>query len=174
MIRAFALVIAINEVWFFTYSSSRLSSLQYCHAPLYGCLKDADRMCSFLKRKYGSSLILKVLKDSEATKDEILKALKEHFLNNNQISRGDAMIIYFAGHGSQIQIQTQKIEVLCPFDYDHTKDVTGIKDIDFRRRLEELAETKGDNIVEILFMLILSTHAFLDGYPRLLSLRGSD
>ena len=118
-------------------------------------------------------MILKVLKNSKATKDGILKALKEHFLVNNQINRGDAMIIYFAGHGSQIQ--TPKIEVLCPFDYDHTKDVfTGIKDIDFRGHLEELAKTKGDNIVKILFMLTVSTHAFLDGYPRLLSLRGSD
>lgn len=101
-----------------------------------------------------------ILTDAQATKRAIEDKFMDHLVNNPTIERGDAILIYFAGHGSSLPSPRgwysdgmKDVEVLCPYDHD-TKNtegrVAGISDRSFHAMLKDLAETKGDNITVIL------------------------
>ncbi|KAG6866757.1 hypothetical protein C0991_011416 [Blastosporella zonata] len=79
------------------------------------------------------------------------------------IEKGDAIVVYFAGHGSSIlgprdwfeegvYIANRRVEVLCPYDHDMTQGggrIAGISDRSMHALLNELAQSKGDNITFI-------------------------
>lgn len=85
----------------------------------------------------------------------------EHLVNNPVIEKGDAILVYFAGHGGSIPSPRgwysdggmHNVEVLCPHDHD-TKGpegrVAGISDRSFHAMLKDLAEAKGNNITVVL------------------------
>ena len=101
------------------------------------------------------------LLDSQATKRNIEERFMSHLVNNSAIEPGDAIIVYFAGHGSSIRAPPgwfdrgrSDVSVLCTYDYD-TKPpkgptVAGISDRSLHAMLQELARVKGDNITLIL------------------------
>ncbi|HMQ47204.1 MAG TPA: caspase family protein [Saprospiraceae bacterium] len=60
---------------------------------------DANKMESFLKKQLGSSLKLKKLTDSQATRNGIIHGFK-HF---KSAGSSDICLLYFSGHGSQVE-----------------------------------------------------------------------
>ncbi|KAI0368345.1 hypothetical protein BV20DRAFT_470720 [Pilatotrama ljubarskyi] len=101
------------------------------------------------------------LLDSQATKRTIEDKFMSHLVNNPLIEPGDALIVYFAGHGSSIRAPPGwfdqgrgDVPVLCPYDYDikhRTRHVNaGISDRSLHAMLQDLAQVKGDNVTLIL------------------------
>lgn len=100
-----------------------------------------------------------LLTDAQATKHAIEDKFQNHLLNNPAIEKGDAMLIYFAGHGGSMPSPRgwyndgmKEVEVLCPYDHDcKTPEgrVAGISDRSFHAMLRDLADAKGDNITVI-------------------------
>lgn len=63
--------------------------------PLKGCKKDVERVGNFIRRFY-SDYKIQVLEDSDATRSNIINAIRSH-LGNAQ--RDDIALLYYAGHG---------------------------------------------------------------------------
>lgn len=97
------------------------------------------------------------LADEKATQQEILKQFDQFLTKNADIQRDDAIVFYFAGHGSQPYApqgwltESNKIETLCPHDVqtigDDGKEVWGISDRAIDCLMRRLAFEKTDNIV---------------------------
>jgi hypothetical protein len=102
--------------------------------------------------------------NEQATLHSIQTALHSHLLNNHNIEKGDAMLIYFAGHGSSVKTPddwiedgvvdaTARVEVLCPFDHEtRTNDgrVAGISARAMHAFLRQLSSRKGNNTTLII------------------------
>lgn len=98
------------------------------------------------------------LLDKHATRENIEKSFLRHLVHNENIQRGDAIVIYFAGHGSTVPAPASwfhegsvggTAEVLCSYDFGQ-RGVVGISDRSLQSMLEELSAAKGDNIAVIL------------------------
>jgi hypothetical protein len=94
-----------------------------------------------------------------ATRSAILDAFQKHFTTNTEVDEGDAIILFYAGHGSRVTVPDGwaatdgMIETLCPYD-ERTKDangeeIYGIPDRTINVMLRDLAAKKGNNIVRI-------------------------
>jgi len=99
-----------------------------------------------------------MLADGDATRQAIIQALQDHFVNNDRIDRGDAMLFYFAGHGSQCDAPAGwttddgNVETISPHDESNNPDsnVCGIPDRTLFALLHQTAEARGNNITTIL------------------------
>ncbi|KAG6831837.1 hypothetical protein H0H87_003756 [Tephrocybe sp. NHM501043] len=150
--RLFALIIGIDR-----YQSGSIWNLS-------SCVEDAKRIRRFLidALKVPRDQI-SLLLDHRATKKAIEDAFMAHLVNNPAIEKGDAIIVYFAGHGSSIVAPKEwfeggtysanrTVEVLCSCDHDTTQSdvrIAGISDRSLHAMLSELAQTKGNNITFI-------------------------
>ncbi|KAJ7103932.1 hypothetical protein C8R44DRAFT_715987 [Mycena epipterygia] len=126
---------------------------------LSGCLNDAESMKSCLRSILGpaSPTTICCLTNSGATRSAILSAFHNHLINNANIQRGDAIIIYYAGHGSRVeapadwQVPGGMVETLCPSDQGlldaQRRTIPGIPDVTINALLRTLARAKGNNIV---------------------------
>ncbi|KIK91180.1 hypothetical protein PAXRUDRAFT_150073 [Paxillus rubicundulus Ve08.2h10] len=147
--RVFALLIGIDD-----YKSGRIWNLE-------ACADDARRMKQWLVQDlHVPSSNVAVLLNRQATKRHIEDTFMTHLVNNPDISQGDALLLYFAGHGSSMSAprdwcegKPRYVQVLCPYDHD-TKGpegrVAGISDRSLFAMLGELSAVKGDNITLIL------------------------
>ncbi|KAG6914882.1 hypothetical protein DXG01_014761 [Tephrocybe rancida] len=129
---------------------------------LLGAVKDALTVKEFLISKFGiSEHRIVVLLDKEATRKNILKALRRLALNR-AISNRDPILVYFAGHGSEVQPpifnwptsnSNRKIQMLLPHDFvsEGTRhdQGQGIFDITLSQILSDIATNKSDNITVI-------------------------
>ncbi|KAH8817924.1 caspase domain-containing protein [Flagelloscypha sp. PMI_526] len=129
---------------------------------LTGCAADARDIVSYLTCNLSvpSDSITTIL-DAEANRVNILQKI-EALANNNTITKGSPILIYFAGHGAKapapkdwiVGRKDNQIEMLCPWDFNpapnSTENEQGIPDITFLSVLENLAEKKGNNITVIL------------------------
>ncbi|KAF7345758.1 hypothetical protein MVEN_01596300 [Mycena venus] len=143
----FLLSIAINE-----YSGEMPN--------LAGCLNDAEDFKSCLDEILGEtpSFAVRSLTNSRATRSAILAAFGDHLIRNSDIQRGDPIIIYYAGHGSQATAPAawhapeDKVETLCPADQgmrdpqNPNRAIPGIPDVTINALLSLLAREKGTNI----------------------------
>lgn len=142
----------------------RYKSSEFGH--LSGCKNDGKRFIKFLTGVLGvpaSQIVF--LADEEATEREILNQFDRFLINNADIQRDDAIIFFFAGHGSRLDAPpgwvtaSHKIEVLCPHDVQTTdadgKELHGISDRAIDALMRRLAFEKGDNIV-CLFPCLVS------------------
>ena len=139
--RLFALVIGINE-----YKELR--------PKLSGAVADANAIIEYLSSKTSASRIL-FLKDEQATRKLIIEAIKS--LNRSkEIEKNDPIVIYFAGHGGEAQIQGQEemTQMILPYDAsprtqnkDELPVIPGIPDFEIRKLLNDIALEKGNNIV---------------------------
>lgn len=149
--RIFSLIIGIDD-----YKSGHIWNL-------HACVEDAKRMKKWLLEEFSVPKDqICLLLDSRATRSNIENAFMEHLVNNSSIEPGDAIIIYFAGHGSsirapsewyKIEAETEMVEVLCPYDHDTKATqgrVAGISDRSFHAMIQDLASRKGNNITVIL------------------------
>jgi hypothetical protein len=77
---------------------------------LHGCVNDADAIEQLLSSElfgFPAQNILKLTSPSPdparlANRQNILRAFREHLLDNTGIQAGDIVVVYFSGHGSQI------------------------------------------------------------------------
>ncbi|CAL1706496.1 unnamed protein product [Somion occarium] len=101
-----------------------------------------------------------LLTDKQATQRNIEDNFMSHLVNNAAIEHGDAILVYFAGHGSSLRAprgwfghNSKTVEILCPYDHD-TKcpagRIAGISDRSLNAMMRDLAAAKGDNITLIL------------------------
>ncbi|KZT04119.1 uncharacterized protein LAESUDRAFT_629341, partial [Laetiporus sulphureus 93-53] len=127
----------------------------YLSNSLQGCVTDAKEMERFLKEKLhvpDSRLI--TLFDKQATGEAIPSTFRKHFIENENIRKGDVMIFYFAGHGTQEyapeewHIDGEIVECICPQDCDFDLQ-HGIPSVILNGLMRELADRKGDNITAI-------------------------
>ncbi|KAA1471784.1 hypothetical protein DENSPDRAFT_135841 [Dentipellis sp. KUC8613] len=147
--RLFALIIGIDQ-----YKSGDIWNLT-------SCVDDALN----IKRWLLSDLNVPrhqvcLLLDEKATKRTIEDKFVSHLVSNPAIQSGDAILIYFAGHGTSVAApdgwcknNALHTQILCPYDYD-TKGkggrVSGISDWSMHAMLHDLCQAKGDNITLLL------------------------
>ncbi|KZT03692.1 uncharacterized protein LAESUDRAFT_623760, partial [Laetiporus sulphureus 93-53] len=126
--------------------------------PLTGCMNDGNNFKEFLETTlHVAQTHIKYLVNHEATRESILSAFKEHLIENNAIWAGDAIIFFYAGHGSRVVAPPQWsfkqnfVEIIVPHDQGKTGGHTiyGIPDYTFSALMCELALKKGDNITAI-------------------------
>jgi Caspase domain len=147
--QAFALLIAINK-----YKNPEIRELS-------GCVNDCNKMRNYLTSRRGvpESHII-VLTNEAATRQAILSNFESHLVQNPRIKKGDAIIFYYAGHGSRVEAPSgwftgdNKMETICPYD-ERTRNSTdelihGIPDRTIDALFRRLASHKGDNIVRAL------------------------
>ena len=167
--RIFALIIGIDR-----YISVKKAILK-------GAARDARNMHLLLKANFGvPDDHICLLCDQYATRARIIEELKGLATNPN-IQRGDAIIIYFAGHGNRAsvppewQFGREEVKTICPVDEygSPDSDVHGIPDITINALLYKLSLAKGENIVGVIIgeYLLAPVQRSLnaDSYPRLLS-----
>ncbi|KAI8993906.1 caspase domain-containing protein [Trametes punicea] len=146
----FALIIGIDK-----YESGDIWNLRSAR-------KDARRFEQWLVRDLQVPCNqIRTLLDSQATKRNIEDTFMSHLVNNAAIEPGDALVVFFAGHGSSIRAPSGwfdqgrgDVPVLCPYDYDTKVSAgcvnAGISDRSLHAMLQDLAQVKGDNITLIL------------------------
>ncbi|KAF8545916.1 hypothetical protein OG21DRAFT_1384121, partial [Imleria badia] len=144
----FALVVAIDK-----YKSQMFSDLT-------GCKNDGERFIHFLTGVLGvpSSQIV-FLSDEEATERRISEQFEKFLIKNADIQRDDAIVFFFAGHGSRPDApegwltENNKIETLCSHDVqtigEDGEEIWGISDRAIDAWMRKLAFEKGDNIVAV-------------------------
>jgi hypothetical protein len=117
---------------------------------------------------------IKHLRDAEATRKAILSAFEEHFINNQKIRQNDAIIFYFAGHGSyeapaENSIAGHNMETICPYDDRADEGEHGIPDRTIASLMKRLASIKGNNIVG--FIITHLSHLLTIDFRRQYSIR---
>jgi hypothetical protein len=142
----FALIIGINK-----YKNQEIPELS-------GCVNDCNNILHFLT----SYLCVPqdhivVLTNEAATRHAILSSFENHLIQNSRIKKGDAMLFFYAGHGSRVEAPSGwlagdgMIETICPCDErmrGATDDfIHGIPDLTIDGLMRRLAFHKGDNIV---------------------------
>ncbi|KAL0577018.1 hypothetical protein V5O48_004952 [Marasmius crinis-equi] len=149
--RLFAVIVGIDQ-----YKSGDTWNLQ-------SCVDDAKRIRRWLRDELSVPREqISMLLDENATKQNIETELANHLLRNDAIERGDAILIYFACHGSSMRAPSEwtsskvgmpSVEILCPYDHD-TKHpdgrIAGISAPAIHAFLQQLASAKGDNITLML------------------------
>ena len=101
------------------------------------------------------------LRGGNATRFNIISALQS-LRSDVNIRYGDAIVIYYAGHGATAPPQTfspsntrigegAMIQMILPSDFSSGPLVYGILDRTIGTILENVASTKGDNIVSIVY-----------------------
>ena len=122
-----------------------------------GAIADADDMESYLTDtlKVPADQI-RILRNREATRSAIIKAFTD-LQNDSRIREGDAIVIFYAGHGGETKAPSgwesegNKTQYICPCDIKtkdkNGNDIHGIPDRTLASLLNKLAKAKGDNIV---------------------------
>ncbi|KAF9474968.1 hypothetical protein BDN70DRAFT_936259 [Pholiota conissans] len=128
---------------------------------LRGAVPDAYGFQSYLENVLGvphNQIVLLINED--ATRDAIVKTLR-NLREDPRIDRDDAILIYYAGHGIEIDPPPgwevgdpkAKIQAIVPYDCDIYKTngqrVAPIPDRSLEVLLSKIAEKKGDNITVI-------------------------
>jgi hypothetical protein len=157
--RLFGLIIGIDKYQSSSNQSGGIHNLR-------GCKADAQSMVDLLSRKFHirSSHFL-CLADERATRNAIMNGFQHHLIENNNIERGDAILVFYAGHGSRAaapkgwNADEKKVETICPYDertFDcDGKEIFGIPDRTIGGLLRKLCSSKGDNIVRMTCRFVL-------------------
>ncbi|KAF7376246.1 hypothetical protein MSAN_00039900 [Mycena sanguinolenta] len=144
----FAFIIGIDQ-----YLSSAISDLK-------GCVNDAQAVKAYLTNRFHiPEAQVAFLANQDATRENILETFKSHLIDNSLVEKGDAIIIYYAGHGSRAKAPSPwpstdgQVETLVPYDERaRTPDgavIHGIPDRTLNMLLSRLASAKGNNITVI-------------------------
>lgn len=137
---------------------------EYLHNPaiqnLRGAVHDARSVSDFLKASmHVPERQIEVILNEHATRSRIRKSI-EQLANNPNISNGDPILIFYAGHGAQANAPEgwqagggphPRIQMICPYDFlpkhNNTDSAQGIPDMTIAILLNRLSKSKGDNIV---------------------------
>lgn len=75
---------------------------------LSGCVNDVESFAAYLEERgsqdKGVGLRLKTLKNTEASREAVIDSFRKHF---RTAKKGDVVLFYFSGHGSQEQAPTE-------------------------------------------------------------------
>ena len=142
--RLFALIIGIN-----VYQDATIPDLK-------GAVPDAEAIRKFILHELDvPQAQITILLDSQATRSAIIGAF-QHLAVNPAIQRRDAILIYYAGHGSVATApenwpaEDGKIQMLIPVDCG-IKNIHGIPYKTIGSLITKVADNKGDNIVCVPF-----------------------
>lgn len=149
-----ALIIGIN-----TYKNQGISKLK-------GALADANAIKQYLLKtlKISESRI-KMLTEENATRKNIVNAFME-LEHDREINHGDAILIYYAGHGQQVKAPDgwatenvkNEIQSIVPHDFDG-KGIHVIPDYTLGFLIYRISQRRGDNIVSfstsMLYILVI-------------------
>lgn len=70
---------------------------------LAGCVQDAEDVVKFLKEEFHTpDNRIRLLRNSDASRDAIIATFQSHLINNDDINRGDRIFFYYAGHGGRV------------------------------------------------------------------------
>ncbi|KAJ2915855.1 hypothetical protein MD484_g4547, partial [Candolleomyces efflorescens] len=136
--RLWALIIGINE---YIYPTPDLEKLK-------GAAPDADAMDQYLRTSLNvpESQIVN-LRNHQATRNKIIAAF--HGLRDNlRINYQDPILIYYAGHGSELPLKEGKVQTLVPADYLAGK-TKPIPDRTVAALINGIAKRHGNNITVI-------------------------
>lgn len=157
----------------------------YPNMPLRGCVADGRAMVDFVKTKlHVPESQIVTLFDEAASREAILSTFKTHFTDNDAVAKGDGIVFFYAGHGTQEDAPDDwgldgeiPVECICPQDLNW-ETVHAIPSTTLNALFRELAYAKGDNIVSLLSVTRSSSMCCLctrvldpDCNLRLLSLR---
>jgi hypothetical protein len=144
--RLYGLIIGIDK-----YKSQEIPDLK-------GSVGDAQSMMNCLSDIYHvpADHFLFLANDG-ATRNAIITGFRNHLIQNNDIQRDDAIVVFYAGYGSQVVARKgwapdgSKVETICPHDErtldQRGQEILGIPDRTIDALLRRLASAKGDNIV---------------------------
>ncbi|PPR07707.1 hypothetical protein CVT26_003730 [Gymnopilus dilepis] len=149
--RIFALLVGVSR-----YQSPTIANL-------WSCAEDAKTMRTWLLDNFHVPREhICLLEDRKATRQNMEDTFMRHLVNNSAIERGDAIIFYFAGHGSCLPAPAgwftcdepgELVQVICAQDFDSKESLgwnAGISDRSFNALLQDLILVKGDNVTVIL------------------------
>jgi len=113
-----------------------------------GCaVADMDLVKSFLTFDLNvSESCITTLVNEGATREAIISALKQMAIDDDLL-HGEAVLIYFAGHGTTISSKQALVPYDAPFQRVGIENL--ISDVKLASLLHKLANAKGDNIVRI-------------------------
>lgn len=108
---------------------------------LNGCVNDVKDMANTLVICGFDAKDIKICTNKRATKEGILKGL--NWLINKAV-KGDSLVFYYSGHGSQVadidnDETDKKDEIICPADIDFGENAY-ISDDDFKKIFSKLPE----------------------------------
>ncbi|KAJ2915864.1 hypothetical protein MD484_g4548, partial [Candolleomyces efflorescens] len=137
--RLWALIIGINE---YAHPSEDLKRLK-------GAVPDANAVDEYL-RKYLQVPPGQIvnLRDEDATREGIIAAIKG-LRDNPKIRKDDPILIYYAGHGSEILSNGKTVQTLIPVDY-LTGKTNPIPDRTVASLLNDISKKHGNNVTVIL------------------------
>lgn len=121
---------------------------------LHGAVADAKALKGYLEEVIRvPEDQIRTLLDKEATRNAVIMAFRDLRVDQ-RIHNGDPIIIFYAGHGSELPPPHAwgihgKIQCLLPYDYNPTGiyPIYPIPDRSIGALIEDIAKTKGDNIV---------------------------
>jgi hypothetical protein len=159
----FALLIGID-----TYKSHDIRNLT-------GAVADVQAFEKYLREKLQTPKSqIKTLKNDDATRKAIIEEIT-HLSTDTRIQSGDAILIYYAGHGARAKAPKEwekfcnYTELIMPHDANKKEDnesnlgsVDVISDWELAYHLTKIAKAKGDNIVSsCLISPIIRAHICL-------------
>jgi len=126
--------------------------------PLQAAVADVEKLKELLISLGASPANIITLFNQDATRNDILDKLRA-LANDNRIQWDDPILIYFAGHGSEVDTpegwppSTGKVQLILPYDCisdnRHLSEGEGqaIFDIILGHHIHRIAQNKGSNIV---------------------------
>ncbi|QRV99637.1 ICE-like protease (caspase) p20 domain protein [Ceratobasidium sp. AG-Ba] len=143
--RIFALIIGID-----TYAVGR---------PLKGAVWDGKSVTKYLRNKLVPPEHITEIYNEQATRNAIIKGFN-NLAMDKRIKKGDAILIFYAGHGCELEAPPgwetdgAKVQGIVPCDVTppaaRSKTVHAIPDYTIATLLNRIAANKGDNITVIL------------------------
>ncbi|ELU39050.1 mycorrhiza-upregulated peptidase C14 [Rhizoctonia solani AG-1 IA] len=98
---------------------------------------------------------IKVILDEEATRANIIKAFQDLADPDNKINKDEPIVIYYAGHGSEIDpppdraANGPKVQCIIPQDTSTDAGIVPIPDFTLGTLIHRIAQQKGNNITLI-------------------------
>lgn len=149
---------------------------EYPVEPIIGSVQDLKNVYDYLTNDLGvPEDHIVTLRNEQATRAGIINAFIAHLVDNDRISKGDAILFHFSGHGSRgpapsswpvnwmnIDDDNRDLEFIVPFDgvrradllfgYDRgaSPAVSGIPDRTLGALLRKAAKRHGNNITVVL------------------------
>lgn len=139
--KIFALLIGINKY----IDKPRIPDLQ-------GCVNDVKAMKGLLESLGVPNKHIFVLTDTQATRDRIIKTFQNELIDNEQITPGDTILFFFAGHGNRVRTPDEwgmgeYTEIISP--HDQGPKLEGIPARTLNSLFRKLAAKRGNNVTAI-------------------------
>ncbi|GAB1527422.1 hypothetical protein RhiTH_011327 [Rhizoctonia solani] len=127
------------------------------YSPLVAAVPDALAFKAYLTENLCLPEVqITVLLDEQAKRVNIIKAFRDLARPDNGINRDDPILIYYAGHGGEVDpppdrtINGSRIQCIIPQDTSKNTGVVPIPDFTIGVLIHRIAQEKGNNITLVL------------------------